>query len=77
MIITDDNGTTVTVKSACPLCGEPSLVENVSKLALFNWLTGGEYIQNAMPMLSAGERETLLSGSHEKCFDEAFAEDEE
>ena len=78
MIITDDNGTTVTVNAVCPFCNEPSQVKNVPRKELYKWmLRTGPFIQDALPMLTDGERETIISGSHEKCFDEAFAEEEE
>lgn len=77
MIITDDNGTTVTVSAVCPFCKLKSEVQNVPRRELYKWMRGNGFIQDALPMLSAGERETLISGSHEKCFDEAFAEEEE
>ena len=38
---------------------------------------GGELIQNAMPYLSAGEREILISGICGRCFDEMFGEGED
>lgn len=34
------------------------------------------YIQVALPELSAGEREQLMTGTHPACFDAMFAEDE-
>lgn len=36
----------------------------------------GQYIQNAMPHLTAGEREFLMSGTTEEQWDETFKEDE-
>ena len=35
----------------------------------------GELIQNAMPYLSADEREVLISGTCGPCFDKMFGED--
>jgi hypothetical protein len=41
----------------------------------------GVHVQNAMPYLSAGERELLISGICDTCFnkmfDDAFSEDDE
>jgi hypothetical protein len=34
------------------------------------------FIQDAFPMLSAGEREQILTGTHPKCWDEMFEEDD-
>ena len=37
------------------------------------WMEG-ELIQNALPELSAGERELLISGTCDACWDEMFPE---
>ena len=34
----------------------------------------GEYIQDAMPYLSAGERELLISGTCDDCWEKMFGE---
>ena len=36
----------------------------------------GSLIQDAMPYLSAGEREVLISGTCGKCFDKMFGSEE-
>ena len=46
----------------------------VSNHDLKRW-EDGELIQDAMPYLSAGERELLISGVCGKCFDKMFEED--
>ena len=38
---------------------------------------GGELIQNAMPYLSADEREILISGICGRCFEEMYGEDDD
>lgn len=45
-----------------------------SREDMVDWLSGSLFIQDAMPYLSAGERELLISGICEKCFDEIFVE---
>jgi hypothetical protein len=35
------------------------------------------YVQDAFPYLSAGERELLISGTCDPCFQEMFPEDDE
>ena len=35
----------------------------------------GELIQNALPYLSAGEREVLISGTCDSCWDKMFPSD--
>lgn len=37
----------------------------------------GEYIQRVAPRLTAGERELLISGYCDDCFESMFAHDEE
>jgi hypothetical protein len=36
---------------------------------------GGELIQNAMPYVSAGDRELMISGTCGPCFDEMFGDE--
>ena len=42
----------------------------------FVFWKNGMPIQNAMPYLSAGERELLISGTCEPCFDRMFSSEE-
>lgn len=37
-----------------------------------NWSQGLQLIQNAMPYLTAGERELLISGTCDDCWDNMF-----
>ena len=39
---------------------------------IVRWLTCGGYIQKAKPQLNAGERELLISGTCNSCFDKLF-----
>lgn len=41
------------------------------------WKSGGVLIQEAMPYLTPGERELLISGTCDGCWDELFGSDEE
>ena len=63
----------------CPICGKEHEVE-VSETALYKWQNGA-LIQNAMPTLSAVEREQILSHICPACqvsiFGEEDAEDDE
>lgn len=63
----------VVVTQVCPLCDEISEVM-VEESGLEEWLNGA-LIQDALPDLTPGQRETLLSGCHEGCFDAAFREE--
>jgi len=49
---------------------------SVNMLGFANW-QAGEFIQEALPELSAGERELLISGTCGACFDELFPEEDE
>ena len=59
----------------CIRCGESQHI--AARTADLDAWIGGELIQNAMPYLSAGEREILISGVCETCFDNMFAGEEE
>lgn len=39
---------------------------------LYAWMTGEKNIQNALPYLTAGERELLISGTCDDCFNVMF-----
>jgi hypothetical protein len=54
----------------CNSCDQSyDLMVNMSDVD--DWMNG-EYIQDAMPYLSAGERELLISKTCGSCFDEMF-----
>ena len=67
----------------CMLCGQPGQLEisdpdlahaaiRWSRLPAMRRLP----IQRALPELTPGQREQLLSGSHEECYDRAFPEED-
>jgi len=60
----------------CICCKQVKVVE-VNKDGYISWLLGEAHIQDAMPELSAGDRELLISGVCSTCFDEMFSEEEE
>lgn len=66
----------VTGLPPCPFCGEVAELvvprEDIPKIIA--WRKEGGLIQNYLPYWSPDDRETLLTGSHPKCFDEVFAE---
>lgn len=68
---TDDPGV-YTMLRTCPLCGQPSEVD-VPAQGLWDY-EHGAFVQKAFPGLSAAEREMVMNGSHEACFNAAFAE---
>lgn len=61
----------------CMLCGHTGIVKNVPKAGYALW-EAGEFIQVALPMLSADDREQLMTGTHPACWDAMMpAEDDE
>lgn len=65
----------INVEIVCPFCGAEHAVE--VNLAQFEAWENGELIQNAMPTLSATEREQLISHLCPKCQAEVFGSDDE
>ena len=66
----------VTIITRCPFCGKMHEVE-VTEDDYLDW-QDGELIQNAMPYLTAQEREYLITGICESCWAGMFGgEDEE
>ena len=61
----------------CMMCGQPCEID-IPKDKAEIWLgPAPPFVQNLFPDMSASEREILISGSHGKCFDEAFKEPDE
>jgi len=58
----------------CPICGEATDV-TVSAVGYANWIDG-ELIQNALPTLTSSEREALITGICDTCWDLSFGEEE-
>lgn len=61
---------TVEVTAQCPYCGQPAVVSAPAE-GFAQW-QAGRSIQHALPELTPGQRETLVSGSHVECFDKMF-----
>ena len=59
----------------CMLCGKDSDVE-VPAQGLWDW-EHGAFVQKAFPGLSPAEREVVMNGTHDECFNIAFREPEE
>ena len=62
------------ITNPCPLCGKTSTVE-IEQDKMDRWRQG-EYVQNVFPEWTADERELLITGTHPKCWDEMFEQDE-
>tara|TARA_R100000908_G_C3725229_1_gene126532 strand:+ start:553 stop:765 length:213 start_codon:yes stop_codon:yes gene_type:complete len=66
---------TAVVAVPCRLCQETTDLE-VNFQGFVNW-KAGEFIQDALPELSADERELLISGTCGTCFDALFPSEDE
>ena len=66
---------TAVVAVPCRLCNEVAdLTVNIEGFVAWQ---GGKLIQEALPELSADQRELLISGTCDKCWNEMFPSDEE
>ncbi len=66
---------TSVVAVPCRLCKEVTdLTVNIEGFVAWQ---GGKLIQDALPELSADQRELLISGTCDKCWNELFGSDEE
>jgi len=59
----------------CPFCGNRAMVE-VDLDGLLSWLNG-ELVQRALPDLNAVQRELLISGVHEHCWEANMGSEED
>lgn len=73
IVIMEEENTLVT--KTCPFCGRQHTI-SVPTDDFIEWQCG-ELIQNAMPYLSAENREFLISGICRDCQEKIFGGDEE
>ncbi len=71
----DGDVPTIRVFKRCVMCEGTSHVL-VSEEGYKRWMKG-EYVQTVWSDMPIGVREILVSGTHEACFDFAFAQDDE
>lgn len=70
--------TTATVVGPnCPFCGIPGQVVTIQSMDDYNRWVGGTVIQTAMPYLNSSEREALMTGICDTCWEETFSEDDD
>jgi hypothetical protein len=63
---------TIAVKTkTCCVCDKFEVL-TLNRQAVERW-QDGEYIQNAFPDMSDGDRELLISGTHSECWDKLFS----
>lgn len=60
---------------SCIYCGKDGVVE--VPLDEFTAWVGGKFIQDAMPSLSAEQREQILTGTHAECWDKMFPKEDD
>lgn len=58
------------LRSTCPMCGHDRVLEPVDFNSLHNWAIGGTLIQRAFPDLNASDREALMTGICDTCWQE-------
>ena len=59
---------TAILKSTCPMCGHDRVLDPVDFNALYNFVMGGQLIQRAFPKLNASDREALMTGICDTCW---------
>ena len=64
---------TQTLTRTCPACGVGTTFR-LDPRKVSRWL-GGEYIQNVWPDWDENERELLISGTHEACWNVLFGDE--
>ena len=64
---------TIEIMTSCPFCGEPNVI-TISQEEYENYYIKGMLIQDAMPDLTATEREMLISGICPSCQKGLFGE---
>lgn len=70
----------ITVQTGtCVWCQKPgSLVMTEEQFGRYeNMMRNGGTIQAALPEMSIGDREMLITGTHSVCFDDIFADGED
>lgn len=70
MVAISDNRTDI-ADVRCVVCGRYFTIF-YNREDMISWLSGSQPIQDAMPYLTAGERELFISGTCSECFDFLF-----
>jgi len=63
----------VIVHNLCVHCGKADMYQ-ITLAEWIAWQVKGQYIQSVFPHKTADEREFMLNGTHPKCFEEMFYE---
>lgn len=73
---TFNNNETVTLSAPCKITKKPHSV-TVPEVGYRQWITGNSKIQNAMPSVSAEDREFLISGFSPEGWAQVFGNEED
>ncbi len=65
----------ITLNPKCPVCGKPHTV-TVEAQDLKDFREGRKHATEAFPYLNAGQRELLITGICDKCWEELFAKED-
>lgn len=60
----------------CQVCGKPHTVQ-FDVFDFYDWRYGAKNIQDAMPYLTASERELFISGVCGDCFHKMFGDEDD
>lgn len=65
----------VNVQTTCPGCGKKTVIE-MPLDAYMKWQHEGELIQRAWPEATSEQREMLISGYDNKCWEKIFGDED-
>jgi hypothetical protein len=71
----EDNPDEIMLVTQCPYCSKEDFFV-VSKSAYDAWRAGLQFVQNAFPHLNADEREKIMTGIDNKCWDEIMGKEQ-
>jgi hypothetical protein len=68
---------TVKFTTSCPWCHQPVAVDMLDPEALAAYQAGAGAVHDLFPLLSGSEREALMTGTHAKCWEEMWPEEDD
>jgi hypothetical protein len=71
-----DDIPSLTLTITCPACSGTKQL-TVKAIEFDSWMLNRTLIQNALPTLTTSERESIISGYCEKCWETIFKEEKE
>ncbi len=70
-----EENTSMVLPAQCTFYDVKPVALEVDGSAFYRWSVQGDFIQKAFPDMSAGHRELLMTGTHPKCWDDAFPDE--